>query len=99
MSSHSETAQPAPPLPSATTFLIDWVKVPQRDYDHGRKQWNFKPSESFFFHTNGYPGVNLGDALRGKIANFDGQDDPMLQGAAGAISCRLLVGLPWQVST
>jgi len=36
--------------------------------------------------------MNLKDALRKEFAGLDGRDDPMLQDAAGAISCRLLVG-------
>ena len=75
----------------ATTFPFDWIKVPQRSYDHGRKQWDFKPLEPIPFSTGGRPGVNLGDALRKKFTDLDGQDDPMLQDVAGAILCRLLV--------
>lgn len=89
---HLEATQPAPHLSSAMAFPPDWIRVPQRNYDHGRKQWNFKPLEPITFSTSGRPGVNLGDALRKKFADLDGRDDPMLQGAAGAISCRLLVG-------
>jgi len=36
--------------------------------------------------------MNLKDALHKEFAGLDGRDDPMLQDAAGAISCRLLVG-------
>ena len=70
--------------------------MPQRPYDHGRRQWNFKPLEPMFFTTHGRPGVNLGDALRKELADLDDQDDPMLEGAAGAISLRLKVGFSWQ---
>jgi hypothetical protein len=35
----------------------------------------------------------MGAALRKIYAGLDGRDDPVLQGASGAISCRLLVGL------
>ena len=90
--SHVETTQLVPFLPSATTFPIDWIKVPQRSYDHGRKQWSFKPSEPIPFRTNGRPGISLRDALRKKFADLDDRDDPMLRDARGAVSCRLLVG-------
>lgn len=83
---HLDTTQPAPPSP------IRWIKVPQRSYDHGSRQWDFKPLEPIFFSTNGYPGINLGDALHRRFKGLDGRDDPMLQGAPGVISCRLLVG-------
>lgn len=42
---------------------------------------------------NGRPGINLVNALRKIFTELDGRDDPVLQEAAGAISCRLLVGL------
>jgi hypothetical protein len=35
----------------------------------------------------------MGDALRKTFTGLDGRDDPVLEDAAGAISCRLLVGL------
>ena len=35
----------------------------------------------------------MGNAFRKEFTGFDGRDDPVLQEAAGAISCRLLVGL------
>jgi hypothetical protein len=34
----------------------------------------------------------MGDALHKKFTGLDGRDDPVLQGASGAISCRLMVG-------
>lgn len=37
----------------------------------------------------------MGDALRKVFTGLDGRDDPVLQEATGAISCRLLVGLRW----
>jgi len=41
----------------------------------------------------------MGDALRKEFTGLDGRDDPVLQEAAGAISCRLLVGLLWSSLT
>ena len=78
--------------PPVTALPPDWIRVPQRVYNHGTKQWDFRPSEPVFFSTGGRPGVNLRDALRKKFNDLDGQDDPVLQDSAGAISCRLLVG-------
>lgn len=91
VSSQLETTQQTPSLPSAATFPLDRIKVPQRDYDQGRKQWSFKRLEPITFSTGGRPGVNLGDALRKKFENFDGRDDPVLQDTSGTISCRFLV--------
>ena len=91
--------QPAPSSPPVTALPHGWIKIPQSVYDHGSKQWDFKRLESISFSTNGRPGINLGDALRKKFAGLDGRDDPMLQGSAGAISCRLLVGFLWETST
>ena len=39
----------------------------------------------------------MGDALRKTFTGLDGRDNPVLQGAAGAISCRFLVGLSWSL--
>jgi len=90
-SSHLGITQPTPSLPSTAAFPANWFKIPQRIYDHGHKQWSFKPLEPIPFSTNGRPGANLGNALRKIYTGLDGQDDPMLQNAAGVISCRLLV--------
>ena len=81
---------PSPPAPSTPPSLI---KIPQRDYDYGRKQKSFKPLEPIIFSTNNSPGMNLGDALHKDFKGLDGRDEPMLQGTRGAISCRLLVSL------
>ena len=90
--SRSEPAQPVPSAPSVTPLQSNWIKVPQRDYDRGRKRWNFERLAPIVFNVNGSPGINLGDALRKTFTGLDGRDDPVLQEAAGAISCRLLVG-------
>ena len=80
------------PAPTPITFPpLNWRKIPQTAYDHGRKQYDFKRSESVSFSVNGHPGVNLGDALHGRFTGLDGRDDPVLQDANGAISCRLSV--------
>jgi hypothetical protein len=65
--------------------------VPQKDYRS--KQWSSKRLNPVSFSVNGRPGVNMGDALRKTFVGLDGQDDPVLTDATGAISCRLLVGL------
>ena len=96
---HLKVTQPVTSLPLTTTFPIDWIRIPQRVYDHGRKQRNFKPSEPILFSTNGHPGINLGDALRKRFTGLDGRDDPMLPVPARAISCRLLVGFSCCLST
>lgn len=86
--------QPTTPSPPhIATLPHNWIKVPQRDYDHGRRQLNFEKSEPISFIVNSRPGINMGDALRKTFTGLDGRDDPVLQEAAGAISCRLLVCL------
>ena len=94
-SSSGSLIQPTPPSPLVTNLPSNWIKVPQKSYDHGRKQWNFRRSEPISFHVNGRPGINMGDALRKVFAGLDGRDDPALQDPPGTISCRLLVGLSW----
>ena len=89
--SQFETTQQTPSLPLATTSPLDWVKVPQRDYDQGRKQWCFKPLKPISFSVGGRPGVNIREALRKEFENLDGRDDPVLQDSSGAISCRFMV--------
>ena len=92
-----------PPLPPTSTsqmvplYSSNWRKIPQKVYDHGKKQRGFRPSEPILFHVNGCLGVNMGDALRKKFTGLDGRDDPMLQDARGAISCRLWVRSPYQL--
>lgn len=87
--------QPTPPSPLVTALPANWIKVPQRSYDHGKKQCNFQRSEPVSFRVNGRPGINMGDAFRKTFTGLDGRDSPVLQDATGAISCRLLVGLLW----
>ena len=89
----SGLTQPTAPSPPVPTLPLNWIKVPQRNYDHGRKQWNFKASEPIYFSVNGLPGMNMRDALRKTFTGLDDRDDPVLQETSGAISCRLLVGL------
>ena len=92
--SFRKPTQPTPSSPPTTAFPLNRIRVPQRSYDHGRKQWNFKRLESISFSVDGRPGINIGDALRKTFTGLDGRDDPVLTDAAGAISCRLLVRLP-----
>lgn len=93
--------------PSSATILsypatieppIDWIKIPQRIINPGRR-CNSEPLEPICFSTNGRPGINLGDAFRENIMDLDGPDDPMLQGTPGVASCRLQVGFPRRPST
>jgi len=90
------TSLPLPiPPPQATTFPPpNWHKIPQRPYDHGRKQWDFTPLESVSFSTNGRLGVNMGDARRKKFEGLHGRDDIVLQDAGGTVSCRFSVRSP-----
>ena len=89
--SPSNTTQQIPSLPLAMTFPANWVMVPQGEYVQGRNQWSFKRREPVYFSECGHPGVNMGAALRETLENLDGRDDPMLQEASGAVSCRFLV--------
>ena len=75
-----------------------WYEIPQRPYDHGRRQWDYTPSDPILFQVNGYPGVNLGDALRNNLTGLEGRDDLVLQDARTAISCRFLVRFSRQLS-
>ena len=80
------------PLPQIRTFPPpNWYKIPQNVYKHGRKQYNFVPLESISFAVKGYPGVNLGEALRQNFAGLDARDELVLRNAGSAISCRFLV--------
>ena len=84
---------PTAPPPAATLLPPNWQRIPQKIYDHGRKQLDFVPLECISFEVNGYLGLNMRDALLKRFTGLDGRDDPVLQGATGAISCRLLVCL------
>lgn len=81
------------PQSQVSTFPpLNWRKIPQKSYDHGQKQWDFRASTPISFTVNGFPGVNMRDALNGNFTDLDGRDEPVLQNAPGsAISCRLSV--------
>jgi hypothetical protein len=86
------TPPPPPPSPQPVTFEPPkWHEIPQRRYKYGRKQWDYKPSEPILFQVNGFPGVNVGDALRNEFTGLEGRDDLVLRDAKMAFSCRLLV--------
>jgi len=78
---------------SLSTTIPHWVehKIPQRPYNHGPKQRDFRPSQPITFSVNGLPGVNMGAVLSKRFTALDGRDDPVLQGAGSSISCRLEV--------
>lgn len=82
-----------PPPQSMPLTPVNWRRIPQETYDHGRKQWDFTRSESISFGVNGFLGVNMGDALRKRFTGLDGRDEVVLQGPNGVISCRLSVRL------
>lgn len=86
----ASTSLPPPiPSPQATAFPPpNWRKIPQKAYDHGRKQWYYTPLKSISFSVNGRLGVNMGNALRKRFTDLDGRDDLVLQDASRAISCR-----------
>ena len=99
---YSVSTPPLPPIPAsqaAPFYPSNWRKIPQKVYDHGKKQWDFRPSQPIMFHVNGCPGVNMGDALRKKFTGLDGRDDLVLQDARHAISCRLWVRSSCQLPT
>jgi hypothetical protein len=85
----------APTPTPARTITFDapkWRRIPQVVYDQGNKQWNFKQAESIVFEVDGYPGVNMADALRERPTGLKNRDDLMLQDARQSFSCRLQVG-------
>ena len=68
-----------------------WHKVPQVVYSQGKRRWDYKPLEPILFQVEGFPGVNMGDALRNKFTGLVGRDDLMLTDERLAVSCRLSV--------
>ncbi|KAF9786268.1 hypothetical protein BJ322DRAFT_1108130 [Thelephora terrestris] len=90
-SPNSPPPSPPPPSPQPVTFEPPkWQEIPQRRYNYGRKQWDYKPSEPILFQVNGFPGVNVGDALRNEFTGLEGRDDLVLRDAKMAFSCRIL---------
>lgn len=89
----ASSSLPLPVLPpqTATSPPSNWHKIPQRVYDHGRKQWDYTPSGCISFGVNDRPGMNIGDALRKRFMDLVGRDDLVLQDAGSVISCRLSV--------
>ena len=97
----SVTTSLLPPIHSsqmAPSYPPNWRRIPQNVYDYGWKQLDFRPSDPILFRVNGYPGVNMGDALRKKFTGLDGRDDLILQDAQDVISCRLWVRSSCQLS-
>jgi len=97
---HVPDTPPVPPPQTAALPPPIWHKIPQKVYDHGRKQWDYTPSDCISFGVNGYPGMNMRDALRKRFTDLVGRDDLVLRDAGSVISCRLSVRLlqpllPW----
>lgn len=96
------TPQPVPQvLPSGPPR---WQRVPQESYDHGRRQFDFRPSEPIRFQVNGLPGVNMGESFRRRYEGLEGRDDTVLEGERTAVTLRWwFPGYPisksYQVST
>ena len=88
---HLTTTQLSPPSTSAAAFPANWIRVPQRNYNHGCKQYDFKLLEPIPFSTKDHPGINLGDALRKNCTRLSGKNDQILQATSAVSSCRLLV--------
>lgn len=96
----SSPIRPPPSLPSlqpVAFYPTKWQEIPQRPYDHGRKQWDYTRSEPILFQVNNFPGVNMGNALGNRFAGLEGRDDLVLQDAKKAISCRFLVHFSCQL--
>ena len=86
-----------PQLPWSPSPMRHLVRVPQKIYNVGRGQWNFKRSEPITFSVNGVAGINMRDALGKHYTGLDGRDDLMFQNenVGTAISCRFQV---WSLS-
>jgi len=83
----------SPPLPSPSSQVLTFRppkshKIPQRPYK--QKQWDYTPVKSIPFYVNGFPGVNMGAALRKIFTALEGRDDLVLQDVGTAFSCRFL---------
>ena len=88
----ASTSLPPPSLPpQAGSLPPSWHKIPQKVYDHGRKQWDYTPLERISFEVKDCPGMNMGDALRKRFTDLVGRDDLVLRDAGRVISCRLSV--------
>jgi len=90
-SAQTSLSPPAPPPQTAASPppKSNWHKIPQKIYDHGRKQWDYTPSEGISFEVEGCPGMNMGDALRKRFTGLVGRDDLVLRDAGSVILCRL----------
>jgi len=80
----------APPTPAFITPDAHII-IPQMPYVYDSRRQGWQHSEPIIFSTNGFPGLNMGDALRKRFTGLDGQDDLVLQGAGACISCWLEV--------
>lgn len=69
------------------TLPSHWVKVPQDEYDYGRRQRDFEPSNPVYFTTGDCPGVNLQDALNKEFTGLVDPNEELLAHTA-AILCR-----------
>jgi len=76
---------------SPPTLTLRWFEIPQRLYENGHRQCDFRQSDPISFSVYGVPGINMGDAFRKHFTGLDDRDDPMFQTTAKTISCRFLV--------
>ena len=90
-SASTSLPSPIPPPQASTLPPLNWYRIPQKAYGHGRKQWDFTPLGCITFEVNGFPGVNMADALQKRFTGLVGRDDRVLQDASSAISCRFSV--------
>lgn len=94
---------PTPPSLEPVAFLPPkWHKIPQKAY--ARNHWDCTLSEDIVFQVDGFPGTNMGDALRGEFATLKDRDDLVMRDAhKTAFQCRFLFfGCPvesYQIST
>lgn len=81
---------PAISLQPVAPLSPKWQKIPQEVYS--KNQWDYTPSEHILFPVNGFPGVNMGDALRDEFIALEGCNDLVMQGSGKmAFQCRFWV--------
>ncbi|KAF9777988.1 hypothetical protein BJ322DRAFT_510417 [Thelephora terrestris] len=88
----SVSLSPLPSLPSPQPLMFQppkWHEIPQTPHNRGRTQRGHTPSEPILFQVSGYPGVNVGDALRDTFTGLENGNDLIILGSKKtAFSCR-----------